>query len=193
MAQPKNWLALWPHPERVVRSLGIRPGMTVVEFCCNNGYFTVPLAKLVGGNLYVFDIDPEVLGRARAEVTRAGASVRGWIWDDTEDLARVLPNAVDVVFMANALNSVSDKPELARTVSSALKPNGRFAVIDWHQLPRERTTVHGQPCGPVTETRISPDEIRVAVEPAGFALSDVVELPPYHYGVVFHKIDSEKR
>jgi ubiquinone/menaquinone biosynthesis C-methylase UbiE len=115
MTQPENWLALWPHPEQVLRSLGIQPGMAVVEFCCNDGYFTAPLAKLVGGNLYVFDIDPEVLGRARAEATRAGASVRGWIWDDTEDLARVLPEAVDFVLMANALNGVSDKPEVCLT------------------------------------------------------------------------------
>jgi ubiquinone/menaquinone biosynthesis C-methylase UbiE len=161
--------------------------MAVVDFCCSNGYFTMPLAKLVGGNLFAFDIDPEMLNRTRAALTRSSASVRGWICDDTENLAGVLPEPVDVVFMANVLHCVSDKQGLGRTVSSALNPDGRFAVIDWHQLPRESTTVHGQPCGPATETRMSPDEVRAVIEPAALELGDVVDLPPYHYGAIFHK------
>jgi hypothetical protein len=32
---------------------------------------------------------------------------------------------------------------------------------------------------------MSPEQTRVAVEPAGFELGRVVELPPYHYGAVF--------
>ena len=134
MMLPETWAALWPDPDRVLRSLGIRPGMVVAEFCCNNGYFTAPLAKLVEGNLFVFDIDPEMLRRARAEVERTGATVRGWIWDDTERLAEVLPEMVDFVFMASALLGVSDKEDLATTVWSALKHDGRFAMINWYPL-----------------------------------------------------------
>ena len=37
----------------------------------------------------------------------------------------------------------------------------------------------------MTEMRMAPDQVRAAVEPAGFRLSRVVELPPYHYGAIF--------
>lgn len=32
---------------------------------------------------------------------------------------------------------------------------------------------------------MSPEQTRAAVEPAGFALEALVELPPYHYGAIF--------
>jgi predicted methyltransferase len=68
-----------------------------------------------------------------------------------------------------------------------LKPGGLFAIVNWHRLPREQTTVLDKPRGPNTEMRMSPDDVRPVVEPAGFRLADLVELPPYHYGVVFQK------
>jgi hypothetical protein len=32
---------------------------------------------------------------------------------------------------------------------------------------------------------MSPEAVQAVVEPAGFQLESVVELPPYHYGAVF--------
>ena len=193
MPPSENWAALWPKPDRVLRLLGIRPGMAIVEFCGHDGYFTVPLAKLVRGNLFVFDVDSEALNRARAEISRSGASVRGWIWDDPEDLAKVLPEPVDVVFMANVMHGVSDKQELARAIWPALNPKGRLIIIDWHRLPRESTTAHGRSLGPAAAMRISPDELCAVIEPAGFRLGNIVDLPPYHYGATLLKQISDKK
>ena len=33
MPDPGWWEALWPDPERVIRDVGIAPGMTVVDLC----------------------------------------------------------------------------------------------------------------------------------------------------------------
>lgn len=167
--------------------------MTIVEFCGHDGYFTAPLAKLVRGNLFVFDVDPEALNLVRAEISRSGASVRGWIWDDPEDLAEVLPEPVNVVFMANVMHGVSDKLELARAIWPALNPKGRLIVIDCHRLTHESTAVHGRPRGPGAAMRISPDELCAAIEPAGFRLGKVIDLPPYHYGAIFLKQISDKK
>ena len=32
---------------------------------------------------------------------------------------------------------------------------------------------------------MSADDVRAVVEPAGFTLDRVVELPPFHYGAIF--------
>ncbi len=33
--------------------------------------------------------------------------------------------------------------------------------------------------------RLSPEDTQVRVEPVGFVLEKVVDLPPYHYGAIF--------
>lgn len=179
------WVALWPDPEGILQHLGIGPGMIVVDLCCGDGYFTAPLARLVDGAVYGVDLDPEMLARARTEVTAAGATVRAWLRADARELPSVLPEAVDYVLIANTFHGVPQPTELARAVTRVLTPEGRFAVVNWHARPREETVVLGVPRGPKTEMRQSPEETRRVVEPAGFRLETVVELPPYHYGAVF--------
>ena len=181
------WSVLWPDAARIVRMLGIETGMSVVDLCCGDGYFTAPLAELVNGKVYALDIDPEMLVQAYSEVTRLGASVIKWICADAQDVAIRVPHEIDYVLIANTLHGVPDKIGLARIVAKVLKPDGGLAIINWHQLPQEQTMVLDKPRGPETELRMSPQDVRAVVEPAGFQLADQVELPPYHYGVVFRK------
>lgn len=179
MEQVGNPSVPWPDPDHVLRTLGFRPGMTVLEFCCNDGFFTVPLARAVAGNLFVFDVDIEALDRTRAAFTRAGNSARGWIWDDPENLAKVLPEPVDAVFMADVLHAVSDKQDLVKAISPTLKPNGRLAVVG-------RNSSLG---GLARAQHASPEDIHATIGPVGFGLGEVLDLSPHHYGAVFNKID----
>jgi ubiquinone/menaquinone biosynthesis C-methylase UbiE len=179
------WSALWSDPEGTLRSLGINPEMTVLDLCCGDGWFTAPLAKLTGGRCYALDLDPEMLAKARAEVARAGAQVKQWLEGDARDLPKLMPENVDFVLIANTFHGVPDKTGLARAIAGILNPQGRFAVVNWHARPREETSVRGRPRGPKTEMRMTPEQTQAVVEPAGFQLEKVVELPPYHYGAVF--------
>jgi SAM-dependent methyltransferase len=183
------WAALWPDPEATLRALGITPDMTVLDLCCGDGWFTAPLAKLTGGKVYGLDLDAEMLARAKEELARAGTSVAGWIEGDARDLPSLLPEKVDYVMIANTFHGVPDQTAMAQAVASILKPGGRFAIVNWHATPREETPVLGQPRGPRTEMRMTPDQTRAVVEPAGFELHELVELPPYHYGAVFRLQD----
>jgi SAM-dependent methyltransferase len=179
------WAALWPDPEGTLRALGITPDMTVLDLCCGDGWFTAPLALLTGGKVFALDLDPAMLEAARTESDRTGATVLGWIEGDARDAATLLPQRVDYVLIANTFHGVPDPTGLAKAAAAALQPQGRFAVVNWHANPREETPVLGQPRGPKTELRMTPEQTRAVVEPAGFKLETVVELPPYHYGAVF--------
>ncbi len=179
------WAALWPDPEGTLRALGITPEMTVLDLCCGDGWFTAPLARLTGGKVYALDLDPAMLAAARAEVETAGATVLGWLEGDARDLHKLLEKKVDYVLIANTFHGVPDQTGLARVVAAILNPGGRFAVVNWHAQPREETPVLGQKRGPRTEMRMTPEQTCAVVEPGGFVLDEVVELPPYHYGAVF--------
>lgn len=89
------------------------------------------------------------------------------------------------MFLANAFHGVPERVRLARAVKAALKPGGLFAIVNWHQRPREETVVLGEPRGPKTELRLSPQKTIASVEAGGLKLAYLVDVPPYHYGAVF--------
>jgi len=182
------WAALWPHPEAMLRSLGIRPGMTVLDLCCGDGYFTAPLAKLVHGKVIALDIDCAMLEQAKGEVAKAGAMVQRWLCADAMALASQVREPVDYVLIANTFHGVPDQAGLARAVRAVLCPQGLFAVINWYPAAREQTPVLGKPRGPKMQLRLSPAAVAAVVTPAGFQMADLVELPPYHYGAVFRAL-----
>jgi len=181
------WATLWPDPERVMRSLGVKPGMVALDLCCGDGYFTAPLARILEGNVYGVDIDPDMLEETRAELERAGVTALDLICADARDLPGLLSETVDYVIIANTFHGIPDKTTMARAVAAVLNPGGEFAIINWHPLPREQTIVLDKPRGPKTEMRMSPEQTRTVVRPVGFQLANLVELPPYHYGAIFQK------
>ncbi|ENN84975.1 hypothetical protein RHSP_58567 [Rhizobium freirei PRF 81] len=179
------WSALWPDPQDTLRALHITPEMTVLDLCCGDGYFTAPLAKLVAGNVYALDLDAAMLEMAKAECLRQGASVKEWICADARDVATYLPEKVDYVLMANTFHGVPDQPALVRVIRAVLKSGGLLGIVNWVNRPREETIVLGQPRGPKTGMRMAPEDVTAIVEADGFRLLAAIELPPYHYGVVF--------
>lgn len=182
----RDWgSALWSNPADILRKLGIKSDMTVLDLCCGDGYFTAPLARLVEGKVYALDLDPAMIETAKAETTRQGGSVLGWFCADARDLAGLLPELVDYVLMANTFHGVPDQASLARVVQKVLRPGGLFGIVNWHALSREQTTVLDLPRGPRTDMRMEPETIAAIIEPQGFQHVVLVELPPYHYGVVF--------
>jgi len=181
------WAALWPDPQGVLRQLGIKPDMTVLDLCCGDGYFTAPLAKLANGKVYALDLDPAMIDKARAEVARQGVKVLEWLCADARDIPDLLPEPADFVLMANTFHGVPDQSGLARAVRSVLRSGGLFGIVNWHPLSREQTMVLGQPRGPRTDMRMAPEAVRAVVGSAGLRRTILVELPPYHYGVVFER------
>jgi len=161
--------------------------MTALDLCCGDGYFTAPLARIVAGRMYALDFDPDMIAQARGEAERQGITAIQWITGDARDVAALIPEPVDFVLLANTFHGVPDKSALASAVAEVLRLGGLFVIVNWHPRPREETTVLGIRRGPPTELRMSPASVHDAVEPAGFNLSRLVELPPYHYGAVFER------
>jgi ubiquinone/menaquinone biosynthesis C-methylase UbiE len=180
------WQALWPDPSHVLFALGVHPGGEAVDLCCGDGLFTLPLAK-IARRVLAIDLDPDVLARARQRLGESRISICEFVTGNAYDVATVVPGGADFVLMANTFHGVSDKMRLARAVASILRSQGRFAVVNWHRRPREETVVLGKPRGPKTEFRMAPHEVVASVAPSGLTLEQVIELPPFHYGVTFYK------
>lgn len=182
------WEALWPDPAGVLAAVGLRPGMDVIDLCAGDGWFTLQIAK-VARHVSAIDIDPNLLEVARHRLLESGVTNCKFIAGDAYDIARLTAPA-DFVFMANAFHGVPDRARLARAVKNALKADGSFVIVNWHKRPREETPILGEPRGPKTELRMSPEETIKSVEGRGLKFTKIVEVPPYHYGVVFKRSDA---
>jgi SAM-dependent methyltransferase len=178
------WEALWPDPAGVLAAMGIRPGIEVVDLCSGDGWFTLQIAK-IARHVIAIDIDPNLLEVARHRLIESGVENCNFVAGNAYELASLVPGPVDFVFMANAFHGVPDRSRLSHAVRAVLKPGGQFAIINWHPRPREETTVLGEPRGPRTELRMSMQETTVAVEESGLKRRRLIEVPPYHYGVIF--------
>lgn len=178
------WEALWSDPAGVLGKVGVKAGMEVIDLCSGDGWFTLQIAK-IARHVVAIDIDRNLLNVARHRLTESGVTNCDFVEGDAYEVAKLAPRRVDFVFMANAFHGVPDRPRLARSVRETLKPTGRFAVVNWHQRPREETTILGEPRGPKTELRLSPKQTITAVEAGGLKLAQLVEVPPYHYAAVF--------
>jgi ubiquinone/menaquinone biosynthesis C-methylase UbiE len=179
------WEALWPDPARVLAAVGLRSGMNVIDLCSGDGWFTLQIAR-VARHVSAVDIDPTLLEVARHRLVESRVTNCEFIAGDAYDIAK-LAGPADFVFMANAFHGVPDRARLAKAVGAALKPGGQFAIVNWHKRPREETPILGEPRGPKTELRMAPEETIKSVEVGDLKFIKVVEIPPYHYGVVFER------
>jgi SAM-dependent methyltransferase len=180
------WEALWPDPAGVLTAVGVKPGMDVIDLCSGDGWFTLQIAK-IASRVVAIDIDAALLDVARHRLSEGGVTNCEFVAGDAYELVKLALRPADFVFLANAFHGVPDRGRLVRAVHDVLKPNGRFAVVNWHQRPREETTILGEPRGPKTELRMSPQETIDAVKPSGLRRVQLIEVPPYHYGVVFER------
>jgi len=178
------WQALWPEPEETLRNLGIEDHMKVVDLCCGDGYFTTPLAKIVRGNLFGVDLDPEMLARTRDAVAQHGAEVKDLICSDARQVADIITVKADFVLIANTFHGIPDKVSILEATAQVLRPGGKVGIINWYPNSRQDTQVLGKPRGPKTEMRMAPETVQAIARHAGFETEKHVELPPYHYGLI---------
>jgi ubiquinone/menaquinone biosynthesis C-methylase UbiE len=183
------WGKLWPTPGATLRELGVAPGRSVAEVGCGSGYFALPAARIVEpAPVYAVDLDEALLDElgslAERQAVENVVSVRG----DARDLTELLPDPVDALVVANTFHGVDDRAAFVAEAFDAIAPGGSLIVVNWHDRPREATTVGGEPRGPPTELRMPPEETEGAVSrAAAFELDRRIDLPPYHYALVFRR------
>jgi SAM-dependent methyltransferase len=117
MPDPDWWEALWPRPSVVIAALGIEPDSDVVDLCCGDGLFTLPLAR-IARRVVAIDLNPAMLERARARLTAAGLTNCSFVTGDAYDIAKLVPIPVDAVLIANTFHGVPDKGRLARAIAA---------------------------------------------------------------------------
>src|SRR3990172_4403851 len=169
MPDEAYWETLFDVPLALSR-LGIERFHDVAELGCGYGTFSIPIARVIGGTLTTYDIDPAMVRRTleRGQGLRIIAEVR-------DVMERGFGVRADAVLLFNILHC-EEPVRLLRHAVGALKPGGEVLVIHWrHNIATPR--------GPTADIRPSPQQIVGWAADAGLAASDVIDLPPWHYGL----------
>ncbi len=183
------WGRLWPAPGETLREVGVASGDRLAEVCSGNGYFALPAARITApGTVYAVDIETSLLEECSHLADQQGIENIRTIDGDARTLSQQLPGPVDVVLVANTFHGVDERAPFVRQAFESLRPGGAVIVINWTDSPREATRIAGEPRGPPTELRMSPEETEQSVlDAAPATLERSIELPPYHYAQVFGK------
>ena len=129
----------YPHVARRAKRFGITEGMTVVDYGCGPGRYTVNLAALVGerGKVYAIDIHELAVETVKKRIAKRNLTnvqpilIEGYnstLPDETADVVC----AIDMFFIIN--NPAAFLAEIKRIV----KRNGILVIDDGHQ-PRSVT------------------------------------------------------
>jgi protein-L-isoaspartate O-methyltransferase len=183
------WSRLWPTPGATLRDLGLASGESVAEVGCGSGYFALPAARIAESEpVYAVDLDETLLDELDELAEQQDIENVIPIHGDARNLTGVLPEPVTTLVVANTFHGVDDQSGLVEQAVEVIESGGRLIVVNWHERPRETTTVGGERRGPPTELRMTPGETEEAVlSAAPFERNQQVELPPYHYALVFER------
>lgn len=125
--------ALLSAPAELLRSAGVEPGLTVLDFGCGPGRYTIPAARLVGpsGHVYAADLHPLALKGVERSARRARL---GNLETVATDGPLPLPDgSIDLALLYDTLHDVEKRDGVVRELLRVLKPGGILSYRD-HSL-----------------------------------------------------------
>lgn len=178
-AVPQTFL----EPERIVRYFGLDRGDYAADFGAGHGYFTIPMARAVGGEGRVYALD---IQKAALDIIRSKAKLEhllniDLIWTDL-DMPRgskLKDKFLDFVLVSNILFQMERKDRLLEETFRVLREKGTLAVVEWDET--------STPLGPALGLRAKKADAMRLAKDAGFQLDREFEAGSHHYGLLFRK------
>ena len=170
-------------PEQILERAGIRRGMRVADVGAGSGFFTIPIAKMVGneGKVFAIDIQEGMIAILNEKLKRLKIkNVEALL--STEERIPLPDESVDLAFLAQTLHELEDYATLEE-IGRILKPRGTLAILEWKKDADTNM-------GPPFEERLTQEQTIEIAEGAGFALKNLFENLSYHYLAIFVKQSS---
>jgi 2-polyprenyl-3-methyl-5-hydroxy-6-metoxy-1,4-benzoquinol methylase len=121
----------WIQDPDSILSQHVRAGMRTADIGCGMGYFSIPLARLVGDSGYVqaIDIQPQQLRRVAKRAAKAGVLDRIEKTLADEGSLKLKP-PLDFILAFAVIHEVPSCERLFRQSFHSLKPGGRILAAE---------------------------------------------------------------
>lgn len=113
-------------------NLGIKPGMTVCDMGCGNGFHSLQMAKMVGpkGTVLAVDIQPQMLKllgeRAKQAKVKNIQPVLGTLADP-----KLPKGEVDLILCVDVYHEFSHPEQMLAAMRESLSPEGRIVLVEF--------------------------------------------------------------
>lgn len=116
----------------MLANLGIKPGMTICDMGCGNGFYALPMAQLTGDKGYVVgvDVQPEMLGMLRNRMEEQGIENVVPILGSFHD-PRLPPNINDLILLVDVYHEFSHPEQMLAAMRRSLKPGGLIVLVEF--------------------------------------------------------------
>jgi predicted methyltransferase len=116
----------------ILEALAISSGSRVADIGAGEGFFTARLAKKVGpeGRIFAIDIDEKYAIPKLKELVQKESLENVDVIHSVPAEPKLSTASVDAVLMVNVYHEVEPYREMLRHVLDALKPGGRFVIVD---------------------------------------------------------------
>ena len=171
--------------EEMLKVLGIKPGQTVCDMGCGNGYHSLKMAKRVGkkGRVLGVDIQPQMLKLLRARAKQQGIEnvepILGLLHDP-----KLPKGKVDLILCVDVYHEFSHPEHMLRAMRRALAPGGRIALVEFREEDRN------VPIKPLH--KMSKKQIMKELPPNGFKLVSQYDKLPWQHVMFFGKDEKWK-
>ncbi len=151
----------WQQPKKVMKVIGVKPGMVIGEPGAGKGYFTFKLAEAVGdtGLIYANDIDDDKLDTLKEKIKENNVknviTIKGKVTDPLFPKGKL-----DMVFMCYMLHDVTKRIPFLKSIKPSMKAGALLVILE--RDPRKTDDDSGH----FMET----DEILKTVKKAGYHL-----------------------
>jgi ubiquinone/menaquinone biosynthesis C-methylase UbiE len=158
-------------PSQLADRLHLQKDSRVLEVGCGSGVFSVEVARRVpDGHLELFDMQPEMLERARRKIQAAGlGKVVGYTQGDARRLGFARAS-FDVAFLVAVLGEVPEPRRCLGALHRILRPGGLLSISE-HLPDPDFSTL---------------STLRALVEGEGFELEEHFG-PPWSYTANFRR------
>jgi len=123
----RRWMQ---NPKRILNPY-IEEGMTVLDFGCGPGFFSVELAQMVGesGRVIAADLQEGMLQKLRDKIKATELENRITLHKCEEDKIGIAEK-VDFVLAFYIVHEVVNKEGLFTEIGTILNPNGQFLIVE---------------------------------------------------------------
>jgi ubiquinone/menaquinone biosynthesis C-methylase UbiE len=156
-------------PAELVKSLGIRPGSTVVDLGTGPGYMLPFLSSAVGpdGKVIAEDIAPDFIDLAREKAGKLGLKNVSFVLGTAQDPHLAFASA-DFILVLDAYHHFDYPDRMLDALRRALRPGGRLGIVEYY---KRRGAMEGDPDRALTHIRLDADGVIREVESNGFRLA----------------------